>query len=174
MTPPSRLPEPPPVIVVRASDERFRQALADVVRRGSWPIRCGWGLQADAWDLAGSPLVCVGAIHSEDDAAEALEMAVRGAGVVIHARTELSVVVRLVHDLGRLGPVEYRTGDELTDEQRRLLELLARGSTLDEAAAALHVSRRTAARRLAAAKKTLGVSTTVQAVLTLTVQRSVA
>ena len=53
----------------------------------------------------------------------------------------------------------------LTSEERRLLELLARGEALGEAAETLHLSRRTADRRLAAARGKLAVHTTAEAVL---------
>jgi len=51
----------------------------------------------------------------------------------------------------------------LRPDEREVLELLARGSTIDEAAETLHYSRRTVARRLARARTALRVSTTAQA-----------
>jgi DNA-binding NarL/FixJ family response regulator len=51
-------------------------------------------------------------------------------------------------------------------EQRRLVGLLASGSTVEEAAKALHMSRRTAQRRLADLRTQLGASTTAAAVAT--------
>jgi DNA-binding CsgD family transcriptional regulator len=54
--------------------------------------------------------------------------------------------------------------DELESEQVRLLELIAAGHSLAEAAAELHVSLRTAARRLDEARASLGVRTTAEAV----------
>jgi DNA-binding CsgD family transcriptional regulator len=53
----------------------------------------------------------------------------------------------------------------LTGEERRLLDLLADGRALGEAAETLHLSRRTADRRLAAARGKLRVRTTAEAVL---------
>jgi DNA-binding CsgD family transcriptional regulator len=50
-------------------------------------------------------------------------------------------------------------------EQRQLLRLLADGLSVAEAAAFLHLSRRTAERRLAEARAVLGVATTAEAVL---------
>jgi DNA-binding CsgD family transcriptional regulator len=58
-----------------------------------------------------------------------------------------------------------RHGCPLTCDERRLLELLAEGRALGEAAEALHLSRRTADRRLAAARGKLDVRTTAEAVL---------
>jgi DNA-binding CsgD family transcriptional regulator len=53
----------------------------------------------------------------------------------------------------------------LDEVQRQLLQLLADGLSLPEAAAFLHVSRRTAERRLTEARAVLGVTTTAEAFL---------
>ena len=50
---------------------------------------------------------------------------------------------------------------------RRLLELLAEGSSLAVAAKSVHMSRRTATRRLACVRFSLGVATTSEAILAL-------
>lgn len=60
--------------------------------------------------------------------------------------------------------VRGMTGRELEGDQHRLLELLASGRTVGEAAAALDLAPRTAERRLAAARAALGARTTAQAV----------
>jgi DNA-binding CsgD family transcriptional regulator len=52
----------------------------------------------------------------------------------------------------------------LGPEQRRLVGLLASGATVEEAARKLHLSRRTAQRRLAEIRRRLGVPTTAAAV----------
>jgi DNA-binding NarL/FixJ family response regulator len=83
------------------------------------------------------------------------------------------VLERLFEDLRHIGPVRYlRRGEPelgrpepgLDRDQLGLLELLSRGSSLVEAAAAMHLSRRTAQRRLAAARRTLGVQSTAEAI----------
>jgi DNA-binding NarL/FixJ family response regulator len=53
----------------------------------------------------------------------------------------------------------------LDDEQRRLLELLCHGLTVTEAARRLHLSGRTAERRLADARSALGAATNAEAAL---------
>lgn len=53
----------------------------------------------------------------------------------------------------------------LDDEQLRLLELLCHGLSVTEAARRLHLSRRTAERRLADARSALGAATNAEAVL---------
>jgi DNA-binding CsgD family transcriptional regulator len=56
-------------------------------------------------------------------------------------------------------------GRALDEEQRRLLGLLGRGFSVREAARRLHLSRRTAERRLAEARAALGAATNAEAVL---------
>jgi DNA-binding NarL/FixJ family response regulator len=53
----------------------------------------------------------------------------------------------------------------LTHDEQRVLTLLREGLAIGEAAQALHISRRTADRRLAAARTKLGVGTTAEAVV---------
>lgn len=53
----------------------------------------------------------------------------------------------------------------LDDEQRRLLALLGGGLSVAEAAQRLHLSPRTAERRLAAARASLGAATNAEAVV---------
>lgn len=121
------------------------------------------------WRNDGS-VVCVGVVRNSADAAEALLAALAGAGLVVNAQAGRDVIDRLVDDLRRLGPVDHRTGEpdsmpELTTQERQLLDRLAEGKTLGAAAAELHLSRRTADRRLASARDKLGASTTAEAVV---------
>jgi DNA-binding NarL/FixJ family response regulator len=116
---------------------------------------------------AGADAVCVGVVADAADAEAALLAAVSGSGVVVDARAPREVVDRLCGDLRTFGPVEHRlsrrTRPVLTREQRELLALLAGGASLGDAARQLHVSRRTADRRLAAARSALGAGTTAEA-----------
>jgi DNA-binding NarL/FixJ family response regulator len=116
---------------------------------------------------ARQPAVCVGSVASADDAAAAVLAALRGARLVVHAVAPREVVDQLCDDLRRLGDLDHRVapapGTELDDEQRALLALLIGGATLGEAAQALHLSRRTADRRLAAARAALGARSTPDA-----------
>lgn len=93
--------------------------------------------------------------------------AAHGAAVIAIVDHSAPAAARLHEDLRRIGPVEVRRrpapGPALTDEQRRLLALVAGGATLAEAARSVHVSRRTAVRRLAGARRILGVATTAEA-----------
>jgi DNA-binding NarL/FixJ family response regulator len=55
--------------------------------------------------------------------------------------------------------------EALDEDQRRLLGLLSRGLSVREAAKRLHLSRRTAERRLAESRAALGAATNAEAVL---------
>lgn len=118
--------------------------------------------------VPGVQLVCVGTVRSPADAAAAVMCAVDGARLVVAADADRDVIDSLCDDLRHLGELDHRIGEneglELPGEHRQLLALLLGGSTLGQAAQALHISRRTADRRLAAARELLGAQTTSEAV----------
>jgi DNA-binding NarL/FixJ family response regulator len=112
-------------------------------------------------------VVCVRRVRSEADAAQAVLAAVAGAALVIDAAAPRDVIDQLSDDLRRLGVVDHRIGPAprpvLAEEERALLAQLLAGANLGEAARALHLSRRTADRRLAAARRALGATSTAEA-----------
>jgi hypothetical protein len=132
-------------------------------------VHTGFRLPTEDWTVGG--VVCSGTVSSHTDAALAVLAAVRGAGVVVTVSGPDDVLDRLTEDLHRLGPIDFWPKDDggrltgLTLEQWCLLQLLAAGRTLVEAAHVLHWSRRSADRKLAAAREALGVATTTEAVL---------
>lgn len=155
-----------PFVVVEGPDEAFAVALGEL-RDSGWTIVDGWAPPAG---LGG--VVCAGDVSSAESAASALLAAVDGAGLVIAGRAERDVLDRLCDDLRRLGPVDHRLGDArpaqvLTREERALLDHLLTGASLGEGARRLGVSRRTADRRLASARRKLGVATTAAALAEL-------
>jgi DNA-binding NarL/FixJ family response regulator len=88
-----------------------------------------------------------------------VESHIRSAREKLGARTRLQAAALMVATTPRVGDAR-----NLRPEELRLLDLLSAGSSLAEAAAALHVSVRTAARRLAEIRASLGVRTTAEAV----------
>lgn len=109
-------------------------------------------------------------VTSKQDAVQAVLAAVEGDDLVIDADADRDVIDRLCDDLRRLGTVDHRlepmpTGPALTTDERALLAALLGGASLGDAAAALHLSRRTADRRLAAARRALGASSTAEALV---------
>jgi DNA-binding CsgD family transcriptional regulator len=111
-------------------------------------------------------VVCL--VRTADEAARVIRSAIRGHGIVVVGRGDRAVLDQLYDDLRRFGRLDVRTHagrapDEALDvDERSLLDLLAAGRTLGEAAAALHLSRRTADRRLAAARTKRGAATTAE------------
>jgi DNA-binding NarL/FixJ family response regulator len=154
-----------PLVVIEAAnpaaDAHLQRALG-AARSAGWLPTAGWLAPR-------GPVVCHGAIATDADAVLALRAAVGGAGVVILAATPRATTDRLIDDLRRLGAVDHVTADApgpaaVSDEWRHLLRLLADGWTLGEAASELGLSRRTADRRLDAARRELGTATTAEAV----------
>jgi DNA-binding NarL/FixJ family response regulator len=154
----------PPVIVVEESAAAYGQALAEV-RAAGWRVVAGF---APPFGLASRELRS-GAIASAADAADALLAVLGGAGLVAHGLASRDVLDRLLEDLRHVAPVDHRVdpgpaAPELDPEARAILVRLADGETLGAAAAALGLSRRTADRRLAEARRALGVDRTVEAI----------
>lgn len=152
-----------PLIVVEVGPEEVSRATAEV-RAAGWQTVCGWTGAAPS-----APVVRIGVVSSPDSASAAVLAAVRGDGLVVDARAERPVVDRLCDDLRRLGSLDHRLTRrhevELSADQRALLDLLASGMPLGRAAEQLHLSRRTADRRLAEARLALGAASTAEAVV---------
>jgi DNA-binding NarL/FixJ family response regulator len=111
--------------------------------------------------------VCVGAVSSAEEAAAAVLAAVHGARLVVIAEASRDLIDRLCDDLRRIGAVHHEIdvapaplGIDLTLEQRLLIECLLDGATIGEAATQLNLSRRTAARWLAALRADLAATST--------------
>ncbi|MEQ6901997.1 hypothetical protein [Nocardioides sp. YIM 152588] len=103
------------------------------------------------------------AVTDAASAATAVLAALEGRPVLVRAAAGRDVVDRLCDDLRRLGHLDHRVGEPagpLTAEQHALLALMAGGASLGAAARALHLSRRSADRRLAAARAALGSAST--------------
>ncbi|QXC59744.1 LysR family transcriptional regulator [Aquihabitans sp. G128] len=133
-----------------------------------WRLRNGFSLPASPWDLGDRRWSCAGTVADEADAEAAVLALSRGVGLVLSITVEGDVRHRLLEDLYRFGAVQLASevvpDSGLGSDHLLLLEALADGSTLTVAAQALHLSDRTAHRRLAEARSILGVGTTAEAV----------
>jgi hypothetical protein len=144
--------------------------------RAGWHTREGFALPEGAWDVAAHRLLLFGRVPDVETGALAVLAAARGAGVVVIADADADTGRAVLADLARIGPV-IRDPDTdpddaadggglpINDEQRALLDRLAAGETIAAAAEAEFLSLRTANRRIAEARKALGVRTTREAVL---------
>jgi DNA-binding CsgD family transcriptional regulator len=160
--------QPRPLVVVEGSPVDVQRRLGAVIAALSdrgWDVLRGW-----AAPLTGDRVVCSGTITTATDARRALLAAVAGAGLVAAVAMDRATVDRFLDDLRRLGPVDHvvldgSAGPALSERQRGLLVRLAEGLTVGDAAAELGIAKRTAARHLALARRTLGVSTNAEAIL---------
>ena len=151
--------QPRPLIVVEGPDEQFRHALREVAAAG-WRLLDGWARPPGV-----IAVVCAGLVTGPDDAAAAVAAVVAGAGAVIHGQGPRRVLDALCDDLRHLGALDHRVGDArvvLDDEERRLLDALAGGSSVATAARRLYLSRRTVERRLTRLKERFGVDSSVE------------
>jgi DNA-binding CsgD family transcriptional regulator len=129
------------------------------------------GPLVDGWDGPSPPgAVRVGVVADSSSAAQAVLAAVRGCDLVVLGVGERAVIDQLCDDLRRLGELDHRVEPpepavELTGDERALLQHLVSGASLGAAAKALHVSRRTADRRLASARRALGAGSTSEALV---------
>lgn len=153
-----------PVIVVEASTGGYERAVAEL-RAAGWRVIAGFASPGGP----GPADVRCGVVASAEDAAEALLAVLAGHGVVVHGVAAREVLDRLLGDLRHVGPVDHRHGPEpptprLDADSMAILTRLAGGDTLGEAAHSLGLSRRTADRRLADARRELGVERTIEAI----------
>lgn len=84
---------------------------------------------------------------------------------VVAARTTLQARTRVQAAALVVPEANGTPTSTLTHDEQRVLSLLREGLAVGEAAHELHISRRTADRRLAAARTKLGVATTAEAVV---------
>lgn len=168
------------------------------LQRSGWHPRPGFTVPPPS-ATAGARIVLYGRIPTQSAASAAASAAARGVGIVAIADPGSAPGRSLVAALEALGPV-LRNADApielapspvaapatigadnnsnsggvlaaLLPEQRALLGRLANGETIATAAAAEYLSLRTANRRIAQARQSLGVRTTREAVLVYLHQR---
>jgi DNA-binding NarL/FixJ family response regulator len=151
-----------PLFVLEEPTAEVFDALFHELTNAGWDVGPDWDILDNTNGIAPPGTVCVGTVRSTEDARSALAAAVSGAGLIVSARAAL--LERLIRDLQGLCAGAGRE-KSLSDDERRLLALLAAGISVSEAARRLYISRRTAERRLRAARRALGVRTTTEAVM---------
>ena len=167
-----------PLVVIHGAaadvDALVAEAVDDLGAAG-WTIVPGWGggdaarTIADPVSSGGSaPAVRTGEVRDVVDLRAVVLAAVRGDGVGVAGRAGRLVAERLCDELRRLGDLQVRSvhggWPALGADDRRLLDLLGAGRSLGRAAEELHLSRRSADRRLAAVRVRLTARTTAEAV----------
>ncbi len=156
-----------PLVVV----DRSRPTAADLadLDLDGWTVEEGFTLPPQPWDLTDRRWFRTGSVGDDDELRAAVLAAARGVGVAVGC-PDAGLRATLVDDLARVGAVtEVLRGPDplagLDDDQQALLRALAGGASIAEAAGELFLSPRTAERRLAAARKALGVRTTAEAIV---------
>ena len=165
-----------PLILFDGTEEELARLKEDLQQEG-WKLLYGWNLPQIGWDLGTDRTVCVGQVRTEEDAEAAVIAAARGTGILAIVSPGDPVAGSLLENLERVGPVEHRSSSTgktsgLTPGDGRLLSLLGEGLSVTEAAQALHISRRTAERRLAHIRRALNVGSTSEAVVVAKRMRS--
>lgn len=157
-------PGRPPLIVLDVGTWEDLAGPAEVLRGRGWDVVD----RLDNPPLRVERLVCRALITDSATAQAAVLAASWGAGLLIGiGGVDQSIRERLIDDLERISPLQRRVAPadlELHPEAARLLDRLAAGQTLGEAAREAHLSRRTADRRLAEARRSLGVASTAEAI----------
>ena len=149
-------PRPPGVVTETAPDPRSLD--------GAWtPVELR-SLPATPFDLHDRRLAVGVVVGDQATAGAVLLAASRGCAVVVRVELPEPEALAFVDDLGRLVDItEDPPGPMLDHDQEALLRLLADGLTITEAAQRLGWSRRSATRRLAAARHRIGSTTTAAA-----------
>ena len=156
--------------LIVASSSAVMETCVERLERSGAAIRRGWEREPEA-PPDPARLVCVGRVKTSRDAKAALLAVLGGAGIVAVLPDDTALSASFFEDLRRLGQVEVAEEpgqtqlDRLDEQQRRLLNLLAEGFSVAAAARRLYLSRRTADRRLAAARAALGVRSNAEAVV---------
>ena len=112
-------------------------------------------------------VVVAAEVATPEVASSVLAVVLRGASAVLWVHLHSAEREVFLDQLRRIAEVSEQHEPILEPAQQELLELLRSGLSLGAAAARIGVSRRTADRRLAAARAALGVRTTMEAVMLL-------
>jgi DNA-binding NarL/FixJ family response regulator len=124
-------------------------------------------LPAKPFALAREGLLAYATLRDEHDCEAALVALARGVDLVVSVAVPEPHRAAFLDDLARAADVvaadRRDVSTRLSADQVALLEGLADGRTLTDMASALGLSRRTATRRVAEARRILGAETTVEA-----------
>lgn len=161
----------PLVVLLRRPDQL--DVVARRLRGEGWTVQSGWDLPDDPWDLRPDRWLCSGTVTTLGDAELVLACLRRTSGAILAVdllgdeASDLLADLHRVADLRAEATATATASLPLSAEQRELLTLVAHGASVPEAAASLFLSPRTAERRLAAARTSLGVRSTAQAIARL-------
>lgn len=147
-------------------------AVRAAAAHGWHPVR-GFVVPDAPWDLEAARVVAVGHVRSDQDAAAALLVAVRGGGLVVTVPPGAPFAAAFRADLARLAASAPGAAPDigLDPEQCSIFDQLADGHSIAETARILFLSLRTTNRRIAQARALLSVSSTSEAVVAYVARR---
>lgn len=165
--------ELPPALLCAHRDELG--LASSYLTRAGWTLRSAFELPEEPWDLSPQRWVCVGEIDAESTRIASVWALVRGCAIAAWLSPEAAADPEFLADLRRCGATEHwetptpsadlAHDGPLDEHERGLLAALARGLSVHQAAAELFLSSRTSQRRLATARRKLGVRTNREAVM---------
>lgn len=165
---PPRLPLPSaPRLVVCAAPDLLDAVLREMTAAG-WNVQASLEVGPTPWVRAVSGLVCSAHVGTSGAISQIAELLARGISVAVEV-SDRRLASDLYDQCSRLATAEWHDSDHpplcvgLDEVQIGLLVELGRGADTAAAARTHHVSERTAARRLAAARRQLGCRTTAEA-----------
>ncbi len=151
---------PPPAVLVDSSPRVE-------IHLPGWKRYALAELPEQPFSLATSQIAVAVDVADQATAAAVLLAAARGVGVVLSVSLDGASAERFLDELSRVADVREGTetpGASLSVDHTELLDALASGLTVADAARKLGLSRRTAVRRLAEARARLGAASTTEAV----------
>jgi hypothetical protein len=151
-----------PVVLVTANAGSLAAAGA-TARLAGLIVVDGWSVADEPWDLSNAGVVVRGPIDDTVAESELVAVVVRGAGAILGLDARRDGGARLIDALRRAAPVlDWRSCPfmRLDAEQIELLHALASGRSARAAARSVHVSERTAHRRIADARAALAAPST--------------
>lgn len=113
-------------------------------------------------------VVAFGEVRDERGCESVLVALSRGVDVIVAVEVSAKQRAAFFDEISRIAEIRHGRAPMLTREERAVVAGLADGKTLTEVARALGMSRRTATRRLAAARLAFGVATTMELLLVVT------
>ena len=155
---------------VLAPGADLRTRAGELARQG-WTPHDGFVFPAEPWWLGPARIVAYGSVSSSEASQAALDCALRGVGLVVERDDAAPGAVTVPTAQGRAPgapPDPARAAPAalpLSTEQREVLDLLADGHSIAQAARMRFLSLRTANRRVAEARERLGVATNREAVV---------
>ncbi len=158
---------PPPRCSLCVTASAFTAISGEYAAAG-WRVHGGLDLPEQPWVRQGESIACSTILDGPERIADAAVLLGRGVALVLLV-DDIALATTAFDQLRRMSDAEWFDESEpvategLDPAQIELLSGIRDGDDIAAVARRAHLSQRTAARRLAAARRTLGVATTAEA-----------